>query len=94
VSRNVPSSRAFQPRFTLTLLYFFAFFFAFCFVLVAPELWRVLDTVPHGPGQEAIAHEAARNALRPRLGVALGLAALATGVGIWTRKLPGLRRSA
>jgi hypothetical protein len=94
VSYRVPSSRAFQPSFTLSLLYFFAFFFGFCFVLVAPELWRVLDAVPPGPEQQAAAREAARTALPPRLGTALGLAMLATGVGIWARVLPGLRRRA
>jgi hypothetical protein len=72
-------------------LYFFAFFFGFCFVLVAPELWRVLEGVPPGPEQEAAARAAARTALPPRLGTALGLAVLTTGVGIWARLLPGLR---
>jgi hypothetical protein len=91
MSVRVPSSRGFQPRFTLSLLYFFAFFFGFCFVLVAPELLRVLESMPPGPEQEAAAREAARSALAPRLGSALGLAILATGVGIWARLLPGLR---
>ncbi len=91
MSRGVQSSRGFEPRFTLALLYFFGFFFVFCFLLVAPELWRVLESVPPGPEQEAAAQLAARTALPPRLGQALGLAILATGVGIWARLLPGLR---
>lgn len=92
MSRPVPSSRGFEPRFTLALLYFFGFFFVFCFALVAPELWRVLDSMPPGPEQEAAAQEAARTALQPRLGIALALALVTTGVGIWARVLPGYRR--
>ena len=92
MSRPLPSSRAFQPRFSLALLYFFAFFFVCCFALIAPELWRVLQSMPPGPEQQAAAQEVARRVVRPRLGIALALAMLITGAGIWLRVLPGLKR--
>lgn len=81
----------FQPRFTLGLFYLAGFFFLYSLVLIAPELWQVLQTVPTGPEQEQAAAEAAREAIRGRLLVVL-LAALATttiaGKAGW---LPGMR---
>ena len=83
----------FRPRFTLTILYFFAFLLLFCAALAAPALLEVLRSVPPGPEQEAAAREAARRALvTPRVPIA-ALAALATtALGIVARILPGLRR--
>ena len=86
------SGAAFRPRFTVTILYFFAFLLLFCLAIAAPALLEVLREVPPGPEQEAAAHEAARRAVAPRLPVA-ALAALATtAVGTVTRILPGLRQ--
>jgi hypothetical protein len=82
---------AFRPRFTLTILYFFAFLLLFCAALAAPALLGVLRDMPPGPEQEAAAREAARRAVAPRLPIA-ALAALATtALGIVARILPGLR---
>ena len=82
----------FRPRFTLTILYFFAFLLLFCAALAAPALLEVLRSMPPGPEQEAAAREAARRAVAPRLPIA-ALAALATtAVGLVARLLPGLRK--
>lgn len=81
---------AFQPRFTVALLYLFGLFFLYCFLLVAPELYDVWSTVPPGPEQEAVAAELVREALGPRLGVAIAAAIATLLVGAYARVLPGL----
>jgi len=81
----------FRPRFTLTILYFFAFLLLFCAALAAPALTEVVRTTPPGPEQEAIAREAARRAVGPRLPIAALAALVATAIGIYTRVLPGFR---
>jgi hypothetical protein len=82
---------AFRPRFTFTILYFFAFLLLFCAAFAAPDLLGVLRTMAPGPEQEAAAREAARRAVAPRLPIA-ALAALATtAIGVATRLLPGFR---
>lgn len=87
------SGAAFRPRFTLTILYFFAFLLLFCAALAAPALLEVLRQLPPGPEQENAAREAARRAVGPRLPIA-ALAALATtAVGVVGRLLPGFRRA-
>lgn len=82
----------FQPRFTLGLLYFALFFLIFALLFVLPELMEVASGVPPGPQQQEVAREAARQAIRPHLPVVVVLALLATGLGIYTRWLPGFRR--
>jgi len=81
----------FRPRFTLTLLYFFAFLLLFAFALAVPALLEVLRSTPPGPEQQAIAREAARRAVGPRLPIAAFAALVVTGIGICTRALPGFR---
>lgn len=81
-----------RPRFTLTMLYLFGFFFLFCLVLVGPALWEVLVSMPPGPEQQEAAMRAAHEAASGRLGIAFALATAATGIGIYTRTLPGARR--
>ena len=81
-----------RPRFTLAILYLFAFFFGFCFVIVAPELWHVLQTVPVGPEQEEAARRLAQEAIQPRLHLAAALAVAATGAGMYYDALPGMKR--
>lgn len=83
---------AFQPRFTLGLLYFALFFLVFALLFVLPELMEVASAVPPGPQQQEIARETARQAIRPHLPVVVVLALLATGLGIYTGWLPGFRR--
>lgn len=81
-----------QPRFTLGMLYILIFFFVYCFALIAPELIEVMRSVPTGPDQERIAQEVAREAVRPRLWLALALAVTTGALGIATGVLPGTRR--
>ncbi len=78
-----------RPRFTLLMLYLFAFFFLFCMILVMPALFEVLRTLPPGPEQEEAARIAARDAASGKLGMALLLATVVTGVGLYKRWLPG-----
>jgi hypothetical protein len=82
----------FQPRFTLSILYLLVFFFLYCAVLVAPELYRVSRDVPAGPEQQRAAFEAARGAARPRLPLALAAALGTLFVAGRAGVLPGLRR--
>ncbi len=81
----------FRPRFTLTILYFFAFLLLFCMAVAAPALTEVLQSTPPGPEQEAIAREAARRAVGPRLPIAALAALVATAIGLYARLLPGFR---
>ena len=78
-----------RPRFTLMMLYLFAFFFLFCLILVGPALWEVLQTVPPGPEQEEAAKRAAQEAARGKLGIAFVLAVAAVGIGSYSGWLPG-----
>ena len=81
----------FRPRFTLTILYFFAFLLLFCIAITAPALFEVLRSTPPGPEQQAIAREAARRAVGPWLPLAALAALVVTGIGIYARALPGFR---
>jgi len=81
----------FRPRFTLTILYFFAFLLLFCSAIALPPLTEVLRSTPPGPEQQAIAREAARRAVAPRLPIAALASLVATGIGIYARVLPGFR---
>jgi hypothetical protein len=80
----------FQPRFTLSILYLFGFFFLYCVLLVAPSLLEVLQSVPPGPEQQEAAQQVAHEVVRPRLWVAALLSALTTVLGAHYRVLPGL----
>ena len=90
-----PTTRpaAFQPRFTLSLLYLFGLFLVYCLLFVAPELSGLVE--PAAPGQEEAvkqaASEVAREAMRPRLPVAFGAAVLTLLLGGRYGFLPGLR---
>jgi hypothetical protein len=88
-----PRSRvpAFQPRFTLMLLYLALFFFGFAFLLILPELLDVLASQPPGPEQEEAAKLAARKALEGRLVPVFLMALAAAGAGAYYRILPGMR---
>ncbi|MGH0035192.1 MAG: hypothetical protein ACQGVK_09210 [Myxococcota bacterium] len=82
---------AFQPRFTLMLLYLAVFFFGFAFLLILPDLLDVLATGQPGPEQEEAARQAAQAALRGKLVPVFVMALAATGIGGYYRLLPGLR---
>ena len=98
VSQNSPQPQtprahrpSFRPRALVGLLYFAALFFVFAMILILPELLPLLDAMPPGPDQEALAAEVARDAVRPRLPYAFLLAMMATALGAYYRVLPGLR---
>jgi hypothetical protein len=61
--------------------------------LIAPELWQVYRTMPPGPEQEQAAAEAARQAIRGKLLLALFAALATTAIGGRVGWLPGLRPS-
>jgi len=82
---------AFQPRFTLSILYLFGFFFLYCLLLVAPSLLKVAQTIPPGPEQQEAAQQIAREVVRPRLWIAAVLSAITTILGAHYRLLPGIR---
>ena len=84
----------FQPRFTLSILYLFGFFFLYCLLLIAPSLLEVLQTVPPGLEQQDAAQQVAHEVVRPRLWIAAVLSALTTVLGAHYRILPGLQSRA
>ena len=64
----------------------------FAFLLILPDLLAVLRDIPPGPEQEQMAREVARQAAKPRLLWAVGLALGAVGLGAYLEVLPGLKR--
>ena len=83
---------AFKPSFSLLILYVVGFFVLYALLLILPELLRVLAEVPPGPEQQEIAEQVARDAARPRVAYALGLALLSVGLGAYLKILPGLKK--
>ena len=84
-------TQPFQPRFTLGLFYLAVFFILYCLALIAPELWKVLQTHPPGPEQEQAAAEVAQRAIRGRLLLAVLGALATTAIGSTLGWLPGMR---
>ena len=82
---------SFRPRASLALFYLFGFFFLFSFLLVAPALWQGFQRVSADPAQWDAAQQAVQHAMRPRLWIALVLAAAATLLGGRSGVLPGSR---
>jgi hypothetical protein len=81
----------FEPRFTLILVYFFAFVVAWGLALAAPEIAAGLrDLPPHADPAEA-GRETVRRALEGRIPTAVGAAVVSLGALLWLRVLPGLR---
>jgi len=80
-----------RPFFTLALVYVFGFFFLYLLVLVAPALLEVMRSMPPGPEQQQAAERAAHAAAQGRVTLALLLSLLTVALGVWSRKLPGLR---
>ena len=81
----------FQPRFTLGLFYLFVFFFLYCLLLVLPQLYEAARSVTPGPEQEEMAKQLVREAIRPRLWIALVASVATTAIGAKTGVLPGMR---
>ena len=92
--RRRPPPATFRPGLTLILLYLGAFFLLFSFLLVVPALWPLLDasSARTEAELEALARETAQTAIRGRLGIAFGLAFLATAAGGMLKILPGIGR--
>jgi hypothetical protein len=80
-----------RPFFTLAIVYIFAFFFVYAFALVTPALLEVMEAVPPGPAQQRAAEQAAYEAASGRMGLAFVLALATVVLGVWSKKLPGLR---
>jgi hypothetical protein len=89
--RPRPPRASFAPRFTVAILYLFGFFFVYCFLLVAPELWSVWRHLAPGPEQQQAAREAAQRALQPRLWIAFAAAVASVAIGLHRGVLPGAR---
>lgn len=91
----LPSRRkaapVFQPRFVLSLIYLAVFFLVYCFALMAPELWEVMNSMPPGPEQQKAAAAVARETVAPRLPIAIALSLATLGVLGYMQRLPGLR---
>ena len=84
---------SFSPRFTVSLIYLFGFFFLYCLVMIAPALYEVAQTLPPGPEQEEAAKQAAQQAIQPRLAIAIAASVFTTTLGAHFKILPGLRPS-
>ncbi len=82
----------FRPRTTLGLAYLCAFFFLYCLLIAVPALVEVARSVPPGPEQQEAAARAAQEVVQPRLWIALAASLATTGLGIYSGRLPGLRR--
>lgn len=90
-----PSRRAQPPRltFTVSMVWFAAFFVLWSLALVGPTLLRVSREVPAGPELRAAAREEVRAAVRPRLPIAFGGALVTTALLLRAGALPGARIS-
>lgn len=80
----------FQPRFTLTIVYFFGFLVAYGLLMASPEIVEGLRSLPADADPTEAGRETVRQALRGRMPLA-ALAALVTVGGLtWLRILPGM----
>ena len=91
--RGAPAGAVFRPTAMLIAAYLSAFFLVFALLLVLPALLPLLQSTVPGPELQALAKETARSTISPRLGLAFGLAVVATTLGAWLRVLPGLPKA-
>jgi ABC-type phosphate transport system permease subunit len=89
--RRPPQRATLQPRFTLTLFYFFVFFLLYSLLLASLDLMEVWRTLPPEPAQQEAAKEAAKEAVQGRLWMPLLAAMVTTGIGLYAGLLPGAR---
>jgi len=91
----MPERARFQPRFTVAIVYFTLFFVLYAALLVLPALLEVVRPIPADPAaEEALrqeAFEAAREAARGRLPLAVVATLVTVGGLAWARVLPGMR---
>jgi hypothetical protein len=81
-----------RPFASLAIVYIFGFFFVYALAMVVPALIEVMNTVPPGPELERAAENAAYEAAQGRMGLAFLLSLATVVLGVWTQKLPGLKR--
>ena len=81
----------FEPRFTLILVYFFAFVVAWGLVLAGPEIAAGLRALPPDTDPAAAGRETVRQALDGRIPSVVGAAVVSMGALLWLRVLPGLK---
>ena len=90
----------FRPRFTAMLVYLFAFFVLYSFLLAAPDLFEIIREAGSLSEQELLEREqefrergeaATFQALRGRFHLALGAAVITVGLCAWRQILPGMR---
>jgi hypothetical protein len=75
----------------MALVWFAAFFLFYGLLLVTPTLLRASATLEPGPAQQEAVRLAVRDAVRPKLPIALGAALVTTAIGLRARLLPGAR---
>ena len=77
------------------LIYFFVLFLFFALLLAVPDLLEGMRTLPPATSIEAeraAGAEIARHAVKGKLFAAFLAAAVALGLGAYTRVLPGIRK--
>lgn len=91
-SRPPTPQAVFKPRFSLSLLYLFAFFILYLALLVLPE-WATRVPIGDPDDVEAVAaaREVARDIARTRVLPALVLAVGTLTLGAWKKVLPGMK---
>lgn len=97
IPRGPRPGPTFRPEFTLFLIYFFALFVFFAFLLALPDLLEGMRTLPPQASIEeerAAGAEIARRAVAGKLSFAFIAALVALGLGAYTRVLPGIRKRA
>jgi ABC-type sulfate transport system permease component len=72
------------------VIYVLFFFLLYGLLFVLPELLDILERVPPGPEQEALAKRAAREALGSNVYTALAAAIVTVALGAYYRVLPGM----
>jgi hypothetical protein len=91
---RTPRPRAaygFQPRMAIGVIYVLAFFFLYGMLFVLPELLDVLERMPPGEDQQAVAQEVAHQALGTNVYLALAAAIATVALGSYYRVLPGMK---
>jgi hypothetical protein len=84
----------FTPRFTLSLIYLFGFFFLYCLFGIGPALLEAYANLPPGIDEataEQIAAKVAQQAVQPRLLLAFIASVFTVTLGAHFKLLPGLK---
>ena len=81
----------FRPHFTLSMIYFAAFFVGFALLLILPEMLEALEALPPDADPEAAGADVAKRIAGPRLAGAFALAAVTLALGGYYEVLPGIK---